>query len=245
MCTQMRARVEKRTNLGWNKSLVVNHISIYLVQLQLCCRLKNPKMGYLLSLTGVVGIPMVSNHSFSFLLDYFLSYLIYFFFTRSGIWVFLTLICKFQPEIIRVIGQVMAYIHCSNTDNCCNKRFVITQYRNEFSLRFWMAWCYFPQRLVKATSFTSFIWRGFLNNWPVWHVFMQCHILIPWILLLLFFIYFWFSVVAIFVTYVYLDHKFIVLCHNSLPSKTAWAKILSVVGDCIQFFLPYLCFPFF
>ena len=41
--------------------------------------------------------------------------------------------------------------------------------------------------------------------------------------------------VAIFVNSGYLDKKLIVLCHNSLPSRTDWENILSVVGKYNQF----------
>ena len=47
--------------------------------------------------------------------------------------------------------------------------------------------------------------------------------------------------VAIFLTSGYLDKKFIVLCHISMPSKTSWENVLSFVGDYSQFGLP----PFF
>ena len=79
-----------------------------------------------------------------FLIFLFLAYLIYFlryfFFPRSGSWKFLTLIWKFQPKIILVPGQDMAYFNCYNTDNFWNKRFEITQCRNEGCLHLLMAW---------------------------------------------------------------------------------------------------------
>ena len=75
-------------------NLVLNHNSGYLVQMQLCCRWYNPKMGYLISLTGWVGGPMVSNYSGSFIIHKFLFFLLTFFYPWSSSWVLLTLICK-------------------------------------------------------------------------------------------------------------------------------------------------------
>ena len=104
-----------------------------------------------------------------------------------------------------------------------------------------MAWFSFPQRLVKATSSNGFICRGKLNNWPVWHISMKFCSLIH-CSILPFFILFPFYNVEKFVTSGYLDKNFIVLCHDSLRSKTAWANVLSVVGDYSQFFLHLFSF---
>ena len=99
-----------------------------------------------------------------------------------------------------------------------------------------MAWCYISQSLVKETSFTGFIWHIKLNSWPFWKIFMQCHSLITCIILP-FLIFFPVFNVARFVTSGYLDKKFIVFCHTSLPSKSAWGNVLSVVGNYSQFVL--------
>ena len=61
-------------------NLVFNHNSGYLFQLQLCCRGYIPKMGYLLSLVGVVGKPMVYNASVCLFLLNFTYFLLSFFF---------------------------------------------------------------------------------------------------------------------------------------------------------------------
>ena len=119
-----------------------------------------------------------------------------------------------------LVGQDMAYIHCSNPENGWNRRFVINLHRNEVFLHLWMAWCSYPQRLVKETSYTGFIWRSKLNN--CCHSLISCSI-IPFLLS-----FPDFNVVG-FVTLVYLDKNFIVLCHTSMCSKTSCAKVVSVV----------------
>ena len=100
-----------------------------------------------------------------------------------------------------------------------------------------MAWCSSPQMLAKATYYTGFICRGKLNSWPVWHIFMQYYSLIPYSILPFLLLFFPVFNVVRFLTSGYLDKKFIVLCRAYLHSKTAWAKVLSVVGDYSNFFL--------
>ena len=179
---------------------------------------------------------MVSTHSVSFILPNFLYLLPSLLFPRSGGWVFLTLLWKFQLEIILVAGHNMAYLHCSNPENYWNNRFFVTQCRNEVSLHFWMTWWSCYQNLVKATSSTDFIFRGKMNNFSAWHIFMQYHSLIYCSILPLF-LFFPVWNVARFVDSGYLDKKLIVLCHASLPSKKYWANVLSVVGKYSQFVL--------
>ena len=147
---------------------VYHHNYGYLVQLQLCCRGYTPKMGYVLFLTGEVGGTMLSNHSFS--------YFIYF----SRVWYlgFSNLDMKILTRNYPSGRTGYGLLHCSNPKNCWNKYFVITQCINEVLLHLWMAWCSFPQILVQETSFTDFIWRGKVNNWPFWQVFLHCHSLI-------------------------------------------------------------------
>ena len=111
---------------------VFDHNSDYLVQQQFCCRRQNPKMGYFLSLTRLLGGPVVFNLNFLYFFLYFLP----FFFLFSKVWqlIFLTLICTFQPKISQ--WQDMAQLHCYNPQPCWNKRFLISQCRNEVSLNF-------------------------------------------------------------------------------------------------------------
>ena len=52
----------------------------------------------------------------------------------------LTLIWKYQLNIILVAEKDMVYLHCSCPENCWSKRFVSNQYRNEVSLHLWMDW---------------------------------------------------------------------------------------------------------
>ena len=79
-----------------------NQNSGYLVQLQLCCRWYISKMGYLLSLNGGVGKPMVPNCFVSFSLSKFNFPLLSYSFSRSSSWLLLTLMWKFQIDIILV-----------------------------------------------------------------------------------------------------------------------------------------------
>ena len=101
-----------------------------------------------------------------------------------------------------------------------------------------MGWFSCPQILVKETSSRGFIRRGKLNNWPVWHIFMQCYNLIP-CSIIPFFLFFPVYNLTRFVNSVYLYKKFIVMCHASLLITTDRANVISVVGDYIQFFLPF------
>ena len=43
----------------------------------------------------------------------------------------------------------------------------------------------------KANYSTGFIWRDKMNNWPIWHVFVQCHIIIPYSILHFFYFIFY------------------------------------------------------
>ena len=72
-----------------------------------------------------------------------------------------------------------------------------------------------------------------MNNWMVWHVFIQCYSLINYIIIT-FFILFPIYNISRFVTSGYLDKKVIFLCHASLPSKNTWKNVFSVVGDYSQ-----------
>ena len=80
-------------------------------------------------------------------------------------------------------GKDMACLYFSNPEYFWNNLFVTNQYRNEVSLHFWISWVSCPQRLVKETYFTGFIWRGKLNSWLLWYIFIQCHSFIPSIIL--------------------------------------------------------------
>ena len=73
----------------------------------------------------------------------------------------------------------MAQFHCSNPGCCCSNHFVITQCINEVSLNFRKSCYSCPQKLVKVTSCTGLILCIKLNNWPIWHIFILFHILVP------------------------------------------------------------------
>ena len=133
------------------------------------------KIGYSLSLTGEVGGSMVYNHTVSFLIPK--AFLSYFLSSFHGL-----LFESFNSDTgknILVAGQDMDYLHCYNTEDFWNRQFVIPQWRTIVPLNSWMAWCSYPKKLFKGTSSTCFIWILKLKNGLVWHIFMQCHSLIP------------------------------------------------------------------
>ena len=181
---------------------------------------------------------MVYNNSVYLFFTNFISVLLYFFFPRSGGWILRTFVWEFQYAIVLVAGNDMAWLHFSNPDNCCNKRFVITQCQNEVYLYLWMNWWSCPQSLIKDTSSTGFIWRDKLKIWLVWHVFTQFHILIP-CSTLSFFLFFIVFNVERFVNSGYLDKKFLVFYHAYLHIKTPGqtCSLLSVTIVTLSLFL--------
>ena len=88
--------------------------------------------------------------------------------------------------------------------------------------------CYlFPQILFKVPYSAGYIWCGDLNNCLVWYFFIQCHSLLPCIILPFFFLV---LNIAMFVT-----PEFYYFWHSSLWSQTTWANMTHVDRDYNQF----------
>ena len=93
----------------------------------------------------------------------------------------------------------------------------------------------------KVSQINLFKHLFYVVNWKIiWSGIYLCNAIV--LFLAVFFPFFLLPVcnVARFVTSVYLDKKFIVLCHGSILSKTSWSNVLSVVSDYIQFVLFFL-----
>ena len=119
------------------------------------------------------------------------------------------------------------FCFCSNLGNFSNKRFVISQCRNEVFLHFWISCYSCPPILVKVFSSAVCIWCGKLKKMAG----LVCFYPIPLSLSLQYSFLFPVINVAIFFTLGYLDKKFVLLWHRSLQSQTDWENISYVVGD--------------
>ena len=82
-----------------------------------------------------------------------------------------------------------------------------------------------------------------MNNWTVWNIFMSCHSITPFNILLFFMIFFMVCNVSRFFNSGYLNKKFIVFCHAYLTSKTDLENVLYVVSDYSPFFRLFLNIP--
>ena len=108
----------------------------------------------------------------------------------------------------------------------------MTQFQNEVSLYFWMAFWSCTPRLLKLTPPNHFVWSFRLTAYLAWNIFMQRYsIILCSILPLKTFSGTKFTNVAIFFTLCYLSNNFIVFYYNYLLVKIHWTKELYIFSD--------------